>query len=77
METLDDLYDAFKGPAGVGRAIGKSTEHAFAMKRRRSVPVRYWPALLSAARSLNLKLDEACLVRIHTSSCEGANAARP
>jgi hypothetical protein len=50
MSMIDVVFSAFGGPSKVGRAIGVSTEHAAAMKRRGSIPVGYWPDLISAAR---------------------------
>lgn len=54
MRSVDEIFEAFGGPASVGRAIGKPTEHAGVMKARRSIPVAYWPALVSAARERGL-----------------------
>lgn len=50
MKTIEDVFEAFGGPAKVGQAIGVSTEHASAMKRRRSIPDIYRPALVAKAR---------------------------
>jgi hypothetical protein len=67
MRTLDDVFDAFGGPAAVGRVLGKSTEHAASMRRRGSIPVEYWPVLLSAAHKQNIDhLTYEALVLIHS-----------
>jgi hypothetical protein len=50
MQTIEDVFIAFGGPAKIGQAVGISTEHAAAMKRRNSIPVAYWPALIASAR---------------------------
>jgi hypothetical protein len=55
MSTIDALFSAFGGPSKVGRAIGVSTEHAAAMKRRGSIPVGYWPNLIAAARERQIR----------------------
>ena len=47
MPSVAGIFDAFDGPAAVGRAIGVTTEHAASMRRRGSIPVGYWPDLLS------------------------------
>jgi hypothetical protein len=47
MNTFDDLFQKLGGPAQVGRVIGVTTEHTTSMKRRGSIPARYWPALIS------------------------------
>lgn len=51
MTTVNDIFSSCGGPAQVGRAIGKSTEHATAMRRRGSIPVAYWPALVEWAKA--------------------------
>ena len=65
MITLDSIFDDLHGPAELARVIGVSTEHATAMKRRRSIPVRYWPALLTGLRAAGVIVNEADLVRIY------------
>lgn len=50
MVTLHSIFDAFGGPAGLGRAIGRTTEHTTTMRRRCSIPVRYWPQVIAAAK---------------------------
>lgn len=69
MCTIDDLFEAFGGPAEVGRAIGKSTEHASAMRRRGSIPVGYWSALVAEAEHRGLEwITYEALVRVHSRS---------
>lgn len=66
MTTVSDIFAAFHGPAVVGRAIGKPTEHAVQMKRRGSIPVPYWPALVSYAVEHGIAdIDYAALVTAH------------
>jgi len=65
MKTIDDIFAAFGGPAAVGRAIGKSTEHAASMRRRRSIPVAYWPALIQRAAERGIRLTAEMLVEMH------------
>lgn len=67
MTTLDNLFSELGGPANVGRLIGVSTEHASTMRRRRSVPVRYWPKLIEGARIQGVQtVNHQSLVEIHT-----------
>ena len=71
MQTVIDIFDAFDGPANVARAIGKRTEHAVTMKRRRSIPVVYWPRLIEAAREQGLHdVTYDALVVAHASKKE-------
>ncbi|MGE7415866.1 hypothetical protein [Methylobacterium tarhaniae] len=51
MTTVNDIFDLCGGPARLGRAIGKRTEHATAMRRRGSIPVAYWPSLVDWAKA--------------------------
>jgi hypothetical protein len=67
MMTVDDIFHLLGGPAEVGRIIGKSTEHAASMRRRGSVPVRYWAAILDASTQRNVReITHAALVAAHT-----------
>lgn len=69
MSTVATIFERFEGPANVGRAIGKPTEHATAMRRRGSIPVRYWPALISAAKAAKIEgVTYKDLVSAHASS---------
>jgi len=71
MRTLDEIFEAFGGPAAVGRALNKSTEHAASMRRRGSIPFEYWPTLLAEARKLDIQdLDYEQLVLIHAAKRE-------
>lgn len=65
VDTINSLFSLFGGPAAVGRAIGKSTEHASGMKRRKSVPVEYWPSLIESEKGRELGLTNDDLVKIH------------
>lgn len=67
MMTVDDIFHLLGGPAEVGRIIGKSTEHAASMRRRGSVPVRYWAAIIDASAQRNVsEITHAALVAAHT-----------
>jgi hypothetical protein len=65
MRTLDDLYSTFGGAAVIGRIIDKPVEHAAAMRRRGSIPVEYWPALLSSAKANGIRLTSDMLMAMH------------
>lgn len=55
VQTIEDIFRAFGGPAKIGQVIGVSTEHAGAMKRRNSIPVSYWPSLIAAAQERDIE----------------------
>ena len=65
MRTIDELFTVFGGPSKVGQAIGVSTEHAAAMKRRHSIPSRYWLSLVKAAEGRDIGLSLENLARLN------------
>ncbi len=65
MDSIESLFAQLGGPSEVGRIIGKSTEHAAAMKRRKSIPVRYWSKLMLAAQQNGVDLDADRLTKLH------------
>lgn len=42
--------------------IGRPYDTVFAWKRRGSVPVEYWPAIVASARTRNLPVTEGMLL---------------
>ncbi len=69
MRTLAAIFSAFGGASKVGRAIGVSTEHAASMKRRNSIPVGYWPALVAAAQERQITdITYESLTHLHAGS---------
>lgn len=77
MTTVDAIFKAFKGPANVGRAIGKRTEHAVQMRRRGSIPVTYWPALITYAEANTIPgVSYAALVAAHACRSRHAPSAQ-
>ena len=65
MMTVQTIFDAFDGPANLGRVIGVSTEHASTMRRRQSIPVRYWPAIVAGSKETGVSLSPADLMEAH------------
>ena len=64
--SIDDLFEKFGGPAAMGRALGVPPSTASEMRRRRSIPVRYWPALIEKAPEHKIAgIDAETLMRIH------------
>jgi hypothetical protein len=49
MQNVGEIIDALGGSTAVARIIGKGPSTVSEMKRRGSVPVEYWPALVAAA----------------------------
>jgi hypothetical protein len=76
MSTVSAIFERLGGPAKVGRVIGKSTEHATIMRRRGSIPVRYWPALM-AVRPKGGKITYADLVAAHARPAPSVASSLP
>jgi hypothetical protein len=52
MKTVSDIFEVFGGNAAVARILGVGASTASEMKRRESIPVEYWPALVAEAKTL-------------------------
>ena len=65
IASVSDLFDRFDGPKGVARIISKGHSTASEMKRRASIPVEYWPALIDSDKGQELGLTAEHLMRIH------------
>jgi hypothetical protein len=64
------LIDALGGNAAVARIIGKGPSTVSEMRRSNSISVRYWPALIEAARELGVRgINSERMMRI----CVGAD----
>lgn len=50
LSAFTDIIGLWPTAADFGRAIGVSDVHARAMKRRNSIPSKYWSALVDEAR---------------------------
>ena len=74
--SFDEIFERFGGPAKVASIIGKSTPHVAAMRRRRSIPVRYWPLLIEASRKAEITINEAELLAAHVTSSDSAADVR-
>ena len=69
MKTVADIIDAFGGSTAFGRICGFTQNQAARgsdMKQRGSIPVRYWPAVVQAAREKGLEgISHETLVAMH------------
>lgn len=52
ITNTDDIFKAFSKVANVARALRVKQSTASEMKRRKSIPVEYWPALVEAAAEI-------------------------
>ena len=69
MHTVSEIVGAFGGPTEFGRVCGW-TENPSArggdILRRGSIPVRYWPSIVKAAKERCIAVDNDVLVDVHT-----------
>jgi len=65
MRTVSDIFNTFGGTSATARAMGVKQSAASEMKRRGSIPVRYWPALIESAQRGGIDLNSDILVRVH------------
>lgn len=81
MQNVGDIFELFGGNAAVARVLGVGPSTASEMKRRESIPVEYWPALVDAAKHLgndDLSLERIAIImaeagmRRRTSKMEAA-----
>lgn len=65
MKTINELYEKFGGSGAVAKAIQVKPSAASEMRRRKSIPVKYWPSLIEQATASGLSLTNDILVRLH------------
>jgi hypothetical protein len=66
MHTIDDLFEAFGGTSEVARVLNKNHSTASEIKRRASLPVRYWQDIIDSEKGRELGVTADLLVRIHS-----------
>lgn len=74
MKTINELYEKFGGSGAVARAIRVKPSAASEMRRRKSIPVRYWPLLIEQAAMAGMLLDNDMLVQMHVAQIADAAA---
>lgn len=72
MNTVPEIIDQLGGTTAFGRAIAVKQSAASEMKRRKSIPVTYWPKVIEAATALGKPVTYDDLVRIHVEKAEGS-----
>lgn len=66
MNTVEDVFLSFDGTSALASALQVKLSAASEMRRRGSIPVRYWPRLVDAARERNVDgISYDVLVHIH------------
>ncbi|MDA9521665.1 hypothetical protein XI06_15275 [Bradyrhizobium sp. CCBAU 11434] len=66
-KTVADVFAVFGGPAAFARTFGlKNPSTASEMKRRESISVGLWPAIVAEGAALNVEwLTYECLTLMH------------
>ena len=59
------LFERLGGPTKVARILGVGFTTASEMKRRGSIPVKYWPTLVAACRADGVSVSYDELVAMH------------
>lgn len=73
---LTQIITDLGGASAVARALGVPDYSTVASwGRRNSIPVSYWPGLLSLAEQRGVPLDERLLVRAHVAARAPAGGA--
>jgi hypothetical protein len=69
MNTVEDVFTKFEKTSAFAGALGLKLSAASEMRRRKSIPVRYWPRLVDAARDRGFaEITYDNLVSIHAPS---------
>jgi len=67
MNTVEDVFLAFDGTANFADALSLGLSTASEMRRRGSIPVRYWPRLVDEAQKRSIpSITYDRLVAIHS-----------
>ena len=72
MQNVDDIFTALGGSGSVARILDVKPSAASEMRRRGSIPVRYWPRLIEGAEALGVSIDSDMLVQLHIPEPERA-----
>lgn len=72
MHNVDDIFRELGGTGAVARMIDVKQSAASEMRRRGSIPVKYWPQLVNGATSAGVTLSNDFLVSLHAHSPEQA-----
>lgn len=76
MQSVSSLFDQLGGPTKVARVLDVGFTTASEMKRRGSIPVKYWPRLVAACHAEGVNdVTYDLLVAMHTRSDATASPA--
>ncbi len=75
MLTIHDLFDTLGGPGKVAEMMSIKPSTASEMKRRQSIPLKYWDRLIHASAAEGLEISYSTLVALHSKSKQPSEAA--
>jgi hypothetical protein len=68
MTTVSDIFDTAGGPSQVARLLEVKVSAATEMKRRGSIPLKYWARLIDECRERGIRgINTDILVEAHSS----------
>jgi hypothetical protein len=65
IETISDIAEKLGGTSAFGRVIGVKQSTASEMRRKNTLPVKYWPQLVDALKAIGVTFSYEELVKIH------------
>lgn len=66
MNSVPAIFDRIGGPTRVAEILDVKTSAASEMKRRKSIPVKYWPRLVDACKEAGIRgVNYDVLVDLH------------
>ncbi|WP_352824520.1 carph-isopro domain-containing protein [Mesorhizobium sp. M0134] len=68
MQNVGDIFTKLGGTGAVARMIDVKHSAASEMRRRQSIPVRYWPQLIAGAKTAGVEIDSDLLVKVHVAA---------
>lgn len=73
MKNIPTLFDEIGGPGKVAELLSVKPSAASEMKRRGSIPVRYWPRLVDVCKELGIRgVNYDVLVDMHQKAEQAA-----
>lgn len=67
MQSIEAIFDKLGGTGKAAAAINVKPTAASEMKRRKSIPVKYWDRVIAACKQKNIKgISYETLVRLHS-----------
>ncbi len=67
MQSIEAIFDKLGGTGKAAAAINVKPTAASEMKRRKSIPVKYWDRVIAACKKQNIRgISYETLVKLHS-----------